>query len=162
MIVEAMIAISVATVGLFGVMALLSRSISLNRVIANHYVANNLAAEGIEIVKYKIDSNYLSERVWNDELGPGSYGVEIRENNERPYEFSPISDCGGVNEMYFGEENGLYGYSTVGKPTTFRRCVTIEDIGDGIGLSVSSKVSWKDIAGSDFEVVVEDQFYNWR
>ncbi|MEK7182766.1 MAG: prepilin-type N-terminal cleavage/methylation domain-containing protein, partial [Patescibacteria group bacterium] len=50
-LVELMIAMSVMSVGLLGVFAVLSQSLGLNRVVANQYVAANLAAEGIEVVK---------------------------------------------------------------------------------------------------------------
>ena len=48
-LIEAMVAISIVTVGLLGIFSVLSRSLSLNRTVADNYVAANLAAEGIEI-----------------------------------------------------------------------------------------------------------------
>src|SRR3989344_980890 len=138
MIVEAMIAISIATAGLFGVMALLSKSIGLNRVIANHYIANNLAAEGIEIIKYKIDKNYLSGglKAWDDGLLESSYEVNfvsVEPSLEN-------SSCDNGRELYFNSGTGLYNYVSTNKRTSFKRCVSIEAIesdGDRVGLDVS-------------------------
>ena len=53
--VEAMVAMSVIVIGLLGVFALSSNSISLNRVAADRYIAVNLANEGIELVKNLIE-----------------------------------------------------------------------------------------------------------
>ncbi|MBI2506531.1 MAG: hypothetical protein HYW00_00070, partial [Candidatus Colwellbacteria bacterium] len=44
-----MIAMSVMSVGLLSVFAVLSQSLGLNRVVAEQYIASNLAAEGIEV-----------------------------------------------------------------------------------------------------------------
>lgn len=172
MIVESMIAISVAVVGLFGVMTLLSRSISLNRVIANHYIGNSLAAEGIEIIKYFIDKNYLAGVGWNADLGEGAYLIATRsdkEIQEGPF-FSRIGGLGTCNDMEkinaldFNKETGVYNYDN-NDDTLFKRCVEIRhiEIGDRVdALGIVSKVSWEDLGGAEFEVVVEDHFYNWR
>src|SRR3989344_3592233 len=59
MMIEALVALSIILVGLLGIFALVSRSISLNAVASSQYVAANLAAEGIEVVKNVIDSNAM-------------------------------------------------------------------------------------------------------
>ena len=63
-LIEAIIAITIAVVGLLGIFSLLSRSLSLNRVVADRFVASYLVAESIEIVKNLVDNNRFSHRLF--------------------------------------------------------------------------------------------------
>ena len=65
MLVELMVSISLLVVGFLGFLGLLSRSLSLNRVVADQFIANYLAMEGIEITKNLIDSNIIQGSPWN-------------------------------------------------------------------------------------------------
>ena len=80
-LIEAIIALSALTIGFLGILALLSSSLSLNRVISDNYTATYLAAEGIEVVKNAIDRNYILQAggslvPWNNNLSEGTYEVE--------------------------------------------------------------------------------------
>jgi len=76
--VEAMIAISVMVIGLLGIFSLTSQSLGLYRVAYEQYVAVNLAAEGIEVVKNMIDTNVIAGSVqWNEGLAiDGDFGIQ--------------------------------------------------------------------------------------
>jgi len=149
--VESMVAITVLIVGLFGIMNLVSRSLSLNRVVSDQTVAANLAMEGIELVKNKIDSNVIQVRPWNFGINEGEYEMdftsdELLPNENRAFNYDSVS--------------GQYTYG-VGSPTRFIRILTIEQPALD-EMRVSSFVKWTTRGGGEFSVNLEDRFYNWR
>lgn len=151
-LVEAIIAITIAVVGLLGIFSLLSRSLSLNRVVADRFVAAYLAAEGIEIVKNMIDNNILAGRPWNDGLSSGSYEADYADVALRP-------DSG--NLLNFDAETGAYGYRE-SSPTTMRRSLVIEVSPDGERIAVGSAIDWTTRGGGRFSLELEEQLFNWR
>ena len=54
-LVEALVALSILTVGFVGIVTLLTKSFQLNRTTSNDTQATYLAAEGIEIAKTSIN-----------------------------------------------------------------------------------------------------------
>ena len=64
-LIEMLVAMSIIVVALLGILALINRSLGLNRVTAEHYTATYLASEGIELVRNLFERQYL-------EASPGS------------------------------------------------------------------------------------------
>lgn len=151
-IVEALIAAGIIVVGLLAVFSLASRSLSLNRVVADQYVGVNLAAEGVELVKNLLDKNVIQHLPFNQGVSAGNYEMDYADTTlEIIYRDRPL---------LFDSATGLYGYSS-GKDTLFRRKITIEKpIADEI--KVISSVSWTTRGGGQFNVNLEDHFFNWR
>ena len=154
LIVEMMVAVSLLVIGLLGIFAVLSQSLGLNRVAANQYVAANLAAEGIEVVKNIIDANFITDEAWNR-------GLETNGEYTVSYDSTSLSLENENEPLRFDEEDGVYGYGG-GTETQFRRVITIENSGDLTEIKVTSRVYWKDRGGIDFDIVLEDRFRNWR
>jgi len=162
MLIEAIVAITVLSIGLLGVVSLLSNSLGLNRVISENYTATYLAAEGIEVVKNAIDHNAILRAQdpavpWNQNLSPGAYEVEYGSRAPFPADQNRF--------LCFDGETKFYSYGACGGPgaaqTKFTRLVTIlwpspDEI------KVTSMVSWKARGGADSNVAVEDHFMNWR
>jgi len=140
--VENMVAISIIIIGLLSVLALLSYSISFTRVVADQYIANNLAMEGIEIAKNRIDTAVCG--------GPS------------PGSWPGPSGLGDPSAVLYLTSGG--GYALVGSPedkTKFSREIRVANGSAGSDeLVVTSIVEWENRAGS-FDVVVEGHFYNW-
>ncbi|MBI3088832.1 MAG: prepilin-type N-terminal cleavage/methylation domain-containing protein [Candidatus Colwellbacteria bacterium] len=153
-LVELMIAMSVMSVGLLSVFAVLSQSLGLNRVVAEQYIASNLAAEGIEVVKNIIDTNVAQDRPsWNEGVGPGTYEVQ--------YDSPTLTQVSGEGRVLtFDPDTGLYAYDKR-TSTNFRRVITINSINSN-EIQVKSTVTWSSRGGKTFEVVLEDRFFNWR
>lgn len=150
-LIEALIAITITTVGLLGMFSLLSRSLSLTRVISDRYVAANLGGEGIEIVKNLIDNNILAARPWNQGLASGAYEADYN------------SGLGGnlSRTLTFNPASGFYSYDNAGNPTTFKREIRLERIGSK-EIRVNSIVSWTSRGGGTFDINLEDHFFNWQ
>lgn len=157
LLIEAMVAMGVISVGLLGVFSLLSQSLGLSKVTSNQYVGTYLAAEGIEVVKNIIDTNVNSSIAWNTGLvqGGSPYDFAVQYNSASP----DTADLG--QPLKFDPGTGTYNY-TVGNSTVFTRKVTVTNLMSGNELQVDSVVSWIDRGGSLDSVKIEDDFYNWR
>ncbi len=152
---ESLIAITIITVGLLGMFSLMTKSLGLTKVISDRYVAANLASEGIEIIKNLIDTNILKGDAWNKGLGPGGYEVAYN------MDINTIVRATG-HALLYNAATGLYGYA-VGSETAFKRDVVIDwPIGSPDEMQVNSIVKWVTRGGLQFELNVEDHFYNWR
>lgn len=151
MMVEVMIALSIATVGLLGIFTLTSRSLSLNNVVASQYIGSNLAAEGIEIIKNLLDRNVIQGRPWNEGVSDGDY--------EADYASTALSAYAD-RVILFNSGNGFYGYD-FGNQTNYRRKITVETISPD-EIKSRSFVSWITRDGATYQVDLEDYFYNWR
>ncbi len=146
-----MIALTIVIGGLLGIFTLTSRSVSLNQVITSQYVGSNLAAEGVEIVKNIIDRNVLQGRPWNEGIVSGDYEVDYSSRSLNPYT---------GRTMLLDVASGLYQYS-VGNPTTFLRKITLSAV-SADEILARSYVSWTTRDGAQFNVDLEDHFFNWR
>jgi len=150
-LIEALVAMGILTVGFMGIMELLSRSLSLNRVVAQQYIGSYLAAEGIEVVKNMVDTNVINGRIWNSGLDVGTYEVEygsgaLEANSSRNFSLDPVT--------------GIYDYSGTAN-TTFKRRVEIS-YPNTDEMRVNSITDWITRGGGTFSVNTEDHFFNWR
>ena len=152
---EAMVAMTIVAVGLLGIFSLLSRSLSLNRVVADRYVAAYLAAEGIELVKNKIDNNAINRRAWNAGITNGDFEIDAYSD----LSLIPLSGSKAAL-LRFDNNRGSYGFAG-NQETRFRRKVNIRLLDDGNQLKVTATVSWLGRGDADLEVVLEDRFFNY-
>ncbi len=149
--VEAMIAISIALIGLLGIFSLTSSSLGETQIVTSQYIGSNLAAEGVEIVKNMLDKNVLQNQPWNIGISAGDY--------EADYGATTLSFFSG-RPILFDPSTGLYQYAT-GNPTTYVRKITIDTI-SADEIKVTSFVSWTTRGAAAFNIAAEDYFYNWR
>lgn len=150
-LVESIVALSVLTMGLLGIITLLSQSLGLNRSVSDNYTATYLGTEGIEVVKSIIDANQIQGRAWNEGLMNGAYevtydSVSLTSNQDRFLRYEPATN--------------LYSYAG-SQATTLKRTVTIERI-SGDELRVLSRVTWTTRGAGSFDIVLEDHFFDWR
>ncbi|MFA5083927.1 MAG: hypothetical protein WC475_00875 [Candidatus Paceibacterota bacterium] len=150
LLIESGVAISILVVGLLGIFGLLSRSLSLNNVVSSQYIASNLAAEGIEVVKNLIDGNVVQLDPWNQGINSGSYEVAYDS-----LALNPSQD----RYLLLDSTGNIYNYQT-GQPTPFKRTIQIINVGSD-EIRVNSIVDWQ-IKGGSYSVNLEDHFFNWR
>lgn len=161
-----MIAMTVLVVGFLSITSLLSRSLGLNRVIANNYTATYLAAEGVEIVKNILDGNVKQvAQTWNEGFpcAPGNPCIARRYSVD-------YMTTGPMDKVHYIQgqklsldQNNLYNYLN-GSQTPFERTVEITPIPIGHDTDeyeVRSTVDWIS-RGGNFTATVVDYFYNWR
>lgn len=158
---ESMIAITVAVMGLLGLLSLLSQALGLSRVITDQYVGSYLAAEGVEVVKNLIDNNVRKGAAWND----GFAAERCFEVDFLTYDASmaPLVTCpdGSSAFLELNDQDGTYGYGGT-TPTKFLRTIHVTPLGSGEGIKVNSFVKWTTRGGAEFSVNAEDHFYDWR
>lgn len=160
MLVEALVALSVLTVGFLGILTLLSRSIALTRVVGDNYIATYLAAEGIEIIKNLVDANYIQRKSWGDGFDISGQRYEVDYKDTNPNSLTVFSEPG--NFLNFNPATNFYSYDVgAGSPSLFKRIVTVT-FPNADEMQVVSEVSWITRGGGLSKVLVEDHFYNWR
>jgi hypothetical protein len=155
-LVESIIALSVLLVGFLSLISLLNNSLGLNRVVTENYIATYLAAEGIEYVKNKIDTNILNTGLpWNHQLNDGYYELIFTGND-----FSLISlpSTSSASLLKFDPNNNFYNYNT-GSDTPFKRYIYIQNKSAN-EIVVNSVVFWTSRGGGKYEVNLEDHFFN--
>lgn len=153
LIIEAMIAITLLSVGLLGLFTLLTRAYSMQQRMADRYVATYLAAEGIELVKNQLDTNVIQKRAWNEGYTVnGDYGMDFLG--------AVLNPALATQPLKFDSASGLYNYQT-GNNTSYRRALSITNV-TADEIRIVSKVTWSDKNGKPAEIVLEDHFYNWR
>lgn len=153
LLIESLIGISLIVVGLLGVFSLLSQSLGLRRVTSERYVATYLAAEGIEVVKSIIDTNYLNPGMpWNQGVNSsGDYEVAYNSTSLQPFQ---------NRTLYYHPESGLYDYN-IGNDTSFKRKISIVPVSSE-EVWVNSKINWITRGGGEFSIDLEDHFFDWR
>jgi prepilin-type N-terminal cleavage/methylation domain-containing protein len=147
-LIEIIVAISVMTIGILGVYALVPKVIGITSANTNIFIAYQLAREGIEIVRNIRDTNWLQGLAWNEGLTGCSGGCEIDYND---------SSLVSYQDRYLKvDSNGFYNYET-GKQTKFKRKIIITPDTDILNIKV--QITWSG-KGSPFEI--EENLYNWR
>jgi hypothetical protein len=175
-LVEALVALSILTVGFAGIVTLLNRSFELNRTTTDDTQATYLASEGIEIAKNIIDYDVYyglgqstSTIDWgcsfDQPLGqPVDYALEYDTSPTQCATPALVSTVG--DKLYFDPATDLYTYSNIYTPTDFTRDVYITAVADpstpnnSYEFDVLSVVTWTAGATSN-TVKLEDHFYNW-
>ncbi len=155
LMLEAMIAITIAIMGVLGFLSLLSSSVGLNRVVANQYIGNYLAAEGVEVAKNIIDNNVKRGDPWN--LGFAAGGCF--EMDYKTFALGSAVDCTTKTPLGFDATESVYSYQG-GVNTPFSRIITVTPNGDD-ELRIHTEVNWS-ARGGDFSAIAEDHFFNWR
>lgn len=167
-IIEAMIAISILTVGFLGIATLLGRSFVLNRENSDELTGTYLASEGIELMKNILDHDTYASSSSGDAwgscqnmcTGDGVYQVA--------YDSAvPSADPGCISSgpaLHFNAATGIYDYANGSPESKFTRCVTIAHNTYGAGqneVTVNSIVLWSE-NGIPTSINLEDHFYNWH
>lgn len=161
LLIEAIVASGLLIVGLISIAGLMSRALSLNRVVSDQFIANYLAVEGIEIVKNLIEADILDGGAWNDSINSnGCYEVDYESTNF----WTTCSSSESQTPLSFDNLTGLYSYDSGGSqtPTPFRRSILIDIDNSGERIRVNSVVKWISRGNVEFSVDLEDYFFNYR
>ncbi len=151
LLIESVVAITLLIVGFLGMLALLSNSIALNRVVNDQFIGNYLAMEGVEIIKNFIDGNIMQGKPWNENINNGDFEVSYASSQLEPNQ---------GRRFLFDSTDNKYNYQT-GTQTAFTRIVVIEFI-NANEVKVNSVVKWGGRGGGKFEINLENHFFNWK
>ncbi len=165
-LIEAMVALSVLTMGFLGILTLLSKSFFYNREVSDTMKATYLASEGIEIAKNLVDHDTT---LGLEGLG-GGWGSCFATQGPLGFEADYLTqNCnaltaynGSGNFLYYDSATHFYGYTPFASAvkTNFTREIMTTQNGDEI--IVKSIVRWNTGTITSQTIKLEAHFYNWR
>ena len=152
-ILELIIAILVMVIGIVGVNSVASWIVSYTTLSNSKLTASYLAQEGIEIVRNIRDRNWIEPggQDWKAGLTDGYY--------EADYTYTDLDRLQGTSLKSLKIDNGFYKYSSSGIDTKFKRKITLDGSNPDF-LNVKVEVQWEQ-KGKDYNVIVEENLYNW-
>jgi len=156
-LMEAIVAIFLLTVGIVGVLSLVTQTISSATFSKDKLIAAYLAQEGVEIVRNIRDTNWLQEWSWNNGLTAGNeYQADYNDQNLFGFTGHPLN---------LETATGYYGYDDPGNATKFTRKITISEPATascpaGGCLNIKVEVFWEE-KGKLYNVPVQENLYNW-
>jgi hypothetical protein len=159
-LIEAMIALSVATTAFLGITTFLSKSFFYHRVTSDNLTATYLASEGIELAKNLIDHDVYSGKAWGTCFGSGSSDVQL------DYTINDCSSLQGYNSnvpLRFDPTTERYSYHATPNSvaTGFARLIRVATPHPG-EIDVQSVVTWSSGPVASQSIKLEDHFYDWR
>lgn len=164
-LLESMIAVSLVTVGLIGILSFLSSSIKTSKEISQRFTAAYLAAEGIEGVKYRIESDRKERKAF------GETAVCVLDTCDVSISSSGVFISANPNEEGGSILNSTGDFFSSGASSGFARRIQVTKEGDS-SIHVVSAVKWG-ASGVDLStpwdnfkknrktIVVEDRFFDW-
>lgn len=173
-IIEAMIAATVISVGLIGVLTLCTMSMKFGRISLNRVIAANLAQEGIEVIRSMRDDIWLSGDLdpWDNppfNVTSGSEdGIIFWNTLSDNWEWDVTNSGYWAGARFYLDAQGRYiqyGSSpSSGAATNFWRTIEISSATDSDGYPfrrIVIKVKW-DEGDKFYEIQLEDWLYNWK
>lgn len=178
-LLETVFAIGILMIVVSAILALATANSIGQKESEFQVVANNLAREGIEVVRNIRDSNWLSggSKAWDNGL------VDPLGGNIAIVEFNPSTNDWTVNFSYssdqlFNASDGTYTHNSADKASIYHRHLVIDNIcrnasnqeiikfpcgsgEDKIGIKVTSSVNWNE-RGRGRLVTIEDLLYEWK
>jgi len=179
---EMIFSIGILVTAISAIIALNASNINSQKQSEYLIVANNLAREGIEVVRSFRDRNWLAGQNWDKNLElAGSY-LPCFNENLNSWAIVPF-DSESIDQLFISNI-GVYSCDTTGLPTVYYRhlrlshiCLdisetpakgteTIKDLCDSsaekkIGLSVQSVIKWSE-HNRPHQVIIEDLLYDWK
>ncbi len=174
---EAIIAISIITIGIFGVVGFLASAIGQGRYVSEQTTAVHLAGEGVEIMKSIIDANAIvGGGPWNEGVSnEGYYEADYRTRNLAAPVANLFSNLENICRSNWGNPCVLSeicfdtasGYWIYGGINSERRCVKRAirlsyTGGDPDQIRIVSTVFWRAKSGLLNDVSITSDLFNWR
>lgn len=178
-LIESMIAATVAVVGLLGLIYLLTQSFVIERQVSDKFVATYLAAEGVEIVKGIFDLNYVQDEqrgdFYNNFHPEGNY--QLQYNCQSPDIDTPDEECKflgsfsdnkSTKNLLYSDSTYLYNYEE-GIETPFTRTIEVRFKTDPTKIDswpyqegvIISTVEWDSRSGHQM-ITIEGHYFDWR
>lgn len=152
-LIETMVALSVLTFVLTGVVSLIILNITSARNIEKNLIAGNLAQEALEVVRSMRDNDWLEGQNFGSFLPVSGEEYRVQWND------TDLSrGLNGNPPLKFDEDSGLYGYDS-GEESIFKRKVLLERISDQ-EIMVLVNVEWT-LKGKTAELQAESHLFNW-
>ena len=167
-LIEVTVSIYIISMGLLGLMSLVSQNLKIQNINKNTIIASQLAQEGIELVRNVRDNNWRDENFsWEkDVFTNGSefsdYIIDYRGRDSIDKDISGIADEKARLRIHnSGTYEGFYTHSTTDTTNTpFFRIIEV-DQNDDHTLTVRCVIYWQE-RDRDHDYLVETKLYNWK
>lgn len=162
-LVETLVAVSIFTVSILGLMTVLSDGIADTNYAKKKIIAEYLSQEGIEYIRNMRDTYvlYTTFNKWTDfksKLSPCVSNNECGfDNTLFPPDVFVCSTHGEQCKLYV--ENGNYNTNLLGDDSGFTRKIRVDTINQD-QLRIFSTVSWSQDSG-EHSVVFSEDLFNW-
>lgn len=189
-LLEVIIAIFIMVFGIISIVSLAVMSSAMSRSSTHELVATNIAREGIEVVRNKRDSNWLSiEKGDNINLYDGLHNAQdytailefVPGASDWFFHFQPDNISNNPAKMHLDTDNIYIQRLNVGitfRETPYRRLISMFPIcdngseyivaegascaaGQQIGIQVISHVQWQE-SGDTKDKILEEKMYDWK
>jgi len=155
-LVEVVVILFVMSMGLIGVLSLITQNIQSQSYNKSNLMAYQLAQEGVELIRKVRDSNWRDGLSYDDKLAAGEYFMSY--NDAAPQAHDPAHP----EELVLRQEaSNFYTHNPVApKVTPFSRLITITAV-DANSFRVVVTISWAEF-GRNYVYNLETALYNWR
>ncbi len=165
-LVETLVAISIFTVSILGMMSVLASGVSNTNYAKRKMTAAYLAQEGIEYIRNMRDTFVLYPQVsGNSWTGFRSRLSSCNSNDGCSFDVvfpHGVRGCNNPNDCkLYVNENGGYDTSSTGSDSGFSRKIWMVTFpGDQDQVKIFSKVEWTQGSGS-YNITFSENLYNW-
>ncbi|MDP3043010.1 MAG: prepilin-type N-terminal cleavage/methylation domain-containing protein [bacterium] len=158
-ILEVIIAILIISIGMIGVLSLITQNIQVQYIGKNDLIASQLAQEGLELVRNIRDTNWLTAgNDWKTGAG-ATTNSDIVQDGDYAIDYSgAIIDINSIDNAGLNIDAAGFYTHNAGAATAFYRLITVVDNADY--LDVECKVRWKE-RGRTHDYAVKTLLYNW-
>ena len=160
-LIEIVVAITIITVGMIGVISLVVQNARAQYINKNVLIASGLAQEGLELARNIRDNNWLTPgNSWKTGAAPGSASDLVQDGDYRIDYNRDIIDVDDINaaRLYINGA-GFYTHAVTATPTNFYRLITVTDTGDY--LDISAAILWLD-GTQQHNYGARTYLYDWR
>ena len=166
-LVEMLVAVSIFTVSLLGIMAVLAGSIANTNYAKRKMVATYLAQEGIEFIRNVRDTEvlYTTSSGWAD-FKDAIKDCDSPSSSDKYCYFNDLDvikkcDIGGKDcpPLKYNPDTGKYNYS-LGENSGFVRSIQAKDGGSSDEVKIFSKVEWTQGSGA-YSITFSENLFNW-
>jgi len=164
-LLEVVIATTVISVGLVGILGLVIQNIAIQQTYKNTLVASMLAQEGLELARNSRDKNWLTAGAdYNDGLAPlgviATSTIYYDYNNKKIATSSAVAIDSAAAKLYL-DANGFYINSGTATSTIFSRIIVATVSATASSTVVKAEVGWSD-RGKKRNYIAETILYDWR
>lgn len=178
-LLEMIFAIGILIIVVAAVLGLTIANITGQKESEFQIIANNLAREGIEVVRNIRDANWLAGIDWDAGLIDPAFNKAIAEFDSSTNSWQLTFDYADDDSLYTA--NGVYSHVSSGQLSIFHRFLTFKDIcqasngvetietpqvpscgsNQKIGLKVTAEVNWIE-RNRSHKVTLENLIYAWK
>lgn len=168
-LIEVAVSIYIITMGLLGLMSLVTQNIQTQYVNKFTIIASELAQEGLELARNIRDDNWKDESIdWKADVFQGNnqkYTIDYRVKNDRNI-INKVDTITDQDARLYINPDGFYQHYLSGsapanaQTTPFYRIIEVTKEQD-ISLTVKCTIYWTE-RGKDHTYIAETKLYNWK